>query len=70
MAKKTFSYNEAIQEIEKILFEVENNETDIDQLSKKVKRVSYLLDACKNKLLKTENEIDKIIDKLNDEKSN
>ncbi len=62
MAKKNFSYNEAIQEIEEILYEVENNEVDIDDLSDKVKRVSFLINACKNKLLSTEDHINKILD--------
>jgi len=67
MAGKKFSYNEAIQEIEEILFEVENNDVDIDELSDKVKRVSFLINACKNKLLKTEEQIDKILEKNNEE---
>jgi len=65
MAKKNFSYNEAVQEIEEILFEVENNKVDIDKLSDKVKRVSVLINACKNKLFKTEEQIDKILEDIN-----
>ncbi len=62
MAKKSFSYNEAIKEIEEIIYEVENNKVDIDLLSEKVKRVSSLINACKNKLLKTEEQIEKILE--------
>ena len=61
MAKEKLTYNSAIRETEEILKEIENNETDIDQLSAKVKRVTYLLDFCKNKLQKTEEDIEKII---------
>ncbi len=60
--KKSFSYNEAIKEIEEIIYEVENNKVDIDLLSEKVKRVSSLINACKNKLLKTEEQIEKILE--------
>ena len=67
MAEKNFSYNEAIQEIEEILFEVENKDVDIDDLSDKVKRVSFLINACKNKLLKTEEQIDKILENTNND---
>ena len=67
MTKKNFSYNEAIQEIEEILFEVENKDVDIDDLSDKVKRVSFLINACKNKLLKTEEQIDKILENTNND---
>jgi len=67
MAEKNFSYNEAIKEIEEILFEVENKDVDIDELSDKVKRVSFLINACKNKLLKTEEQIDKILENTNND---
>jgi len=67
MTKKNFSYNEAIQEIEEILFEVEKKDVDIDELSDKVKRVSFLINACKNKLLKTEEQIDKILENTNND---
>jgi len=62
MAKKTISYNDAISEIETILNEIENNDVEIDQLSEKVKRVSFLLETCKSKLLKTEEQIEKIFE--------
>ncbi len=62
MAKKEISYNDAIQEIEEILDEIENNDVEIDQLSDKVKRVSVLLETCKSKLLKTEEQIENIFE--------
>ena len=62
MAKKDISYNDAIQEIEDILNEIENNDVEIDGLSDKVKRVSILLEICKSKLLKTEDQIEKIFE--------
>lgn len=62
MAKKEISYNEAIQEIKDILYELENKEVDVDKLSDKVKRVSFLLEICKSKLLKTEEQIEKIFE--------
>jgi len=62
MAKKEISYNDAIQEIEEILDKIENNDVEIDQLSDKVKRVSVLLETCKSKLLKTEEQIENIFE--------
>ena len=62
MAKKAISYNAAISEIETILTEIENNDVEVDQLSDKVKRVSHLLEICKTKLFKTEEQIEKIFD--------
>ena len=63
MAKKSISYNDAILEIETILNDIENNDVEIDQLSDKVKRVSFLLETCKSKLFKTEEQIEKIFEK-------
>ncbi len=65
MAKNEFSYKKAIDEIENIMYKLENEEIDLDELSKNVKRASELITKCKGKLKSTENEIEKIIDKIN-----
>jgi len=65
MTKKDFSYKEAIDEIEGIMYKLENEEIDLDELSKNVKRASELIAKCKGKLKSTEGEIDKIIEKIN-----
>jgi exodeoxyribonuclease VII small subunit len=59
--KKTLTYKEAITEIEKILQQIENDEPDVDQLSEKVKRLSFLVAWCREKLHNTEDEIEKIL---------
>lgn len=64
MSKKNGSYKEAITEIEIILSQLENNELDIDELSEKVKRVSQLVNFCKEKLHRTEEEIDNILKEM------
>jgi exodeoxyribonuclease VII small subunit len=62
MAKeKQLKYGEAIEEIEKILKQIENEELDVDDLTSKVRRVSELLTFCKKKLRTTEEEVEKII---------
>jgi exodeoxyribonuclease VII small subunit len=61
MENNTGTYKEAIIEIEEILAQIENNELDVDQLSEKVKRVSFLITACKEKLKNTEEEIANIL---------
>ena len=66
MKKNTESYTEAIAEIEKILQEIENEETDIDKLSKKVSRAAELIKYCNEKLKNTENEIKQIFDEKTD----
>jgi exodeoxyribonuclease VII small subunit len=64
MAKNEFSYKEAIEEIENIMYKLENEEIDLDELSKNVKRASELIANCKGKLRSTESEIEKIIEKI------
>lgn len=60
MAKK-IKYAEAIKEIEEILGEIESNEIDVDELSTKVKRAADLIKICKEKLNKTETEIQEVL---------
>ncbi len=67
MAKKEITYNEAVSEIEEILYQIESEELDIDILSEKVKRVSSLIKICKKKLHQTETEVQKILDEIDTE---
>jgi exodeoxyribonuclease VII small subunit len=60
MAKKEFSFNEAVIEIEDILRNIENGDLDIDKLSVEVKRASELIKQCQKKLRSTEEEINSI----------
>ncbi len=64
--KKTVSYNEAMTEIEDILGKIENEELDVDELAEKVKRVSVLLKICKDKLLKTNEQVEQILKEMED----
>lgn len=64
MTKKTLKYSEAIEEVEKIINQIESNELDIDELTEKIRRASELLKFCKQKLHFTEEEIQKIIDQM------
>ncbi len=63
--KKPKSYIEAISELNTIIEEIENNELDVDNLSKKIKNASELFEFCKNKLYKTEKEVEKIMETIN-----
>lgn len=61
MTNKKPTYKEAVKEIEEILDKIENNGLDVDDLSKNVRRVAELLRFCKDKLHKTEEEIENIL---------
>ncbi len=64
MAKKELSYKQATAELEKILKELENDHLDIDDLESKVKYAAGLIEFCKDKLVKTDAEIDRILQKM------
>ena len=63
MKKKEFSYTEATAEIERILARLRSEEMDVDDLAAQVARASELIEQCKKKLLKTESEVNKILEK-------
>ncbi|HQH40102.1 MAG TPA: exodeoxyribonuclease VII small subunit [Bacteroidales bacterium] len=63
MAKK-ISYGEAIAEIEEIIRKIEQEELDVDELSDKVKRVSFLINYCREKLRNTEEEVSNILKEI------
>ena len=65
MAKEP-TYKEAMEELEAIAHQVENEEPDIDELSKLVKRAKELIQLCKKKLKKTGEEIDDAMKELED----
>ena len=64
MAKKDFSFNDAVVEIETILHNIESGELDIDKLSLEVKRAAELIKLCQKKLRTTEEEINSIFKDL------
>jgi len=64
MAKKEFSFNDAVVEIEKILRNIESGLLDVDKLSLEVKRASELIRQCRKKLRTTEEEINSIFKDL------
>ena len=60
--KQELNYTEATAEIERILARLRSEELDVDDLAAQVARASELIAQCKQKLLKTEAEVSKILD--------
>ena len=54
-------YNEALQEIQRIVMDLEQNPTDIEILTEKLERAQELIKLCKDKLTKTDEEIQKLL---------
>lgn len=61
---KKSTYSEAKAELEKIVESIESNELDVDALTEKVKRASELISFCKDKLTKTDDELQKILENI------
>lgn len=59
---KEIKYEEAVRQLEAIVEQMENGELDIDQLSEKLKTAQKLIKLCKEKLTKTDEEIQKILE--------
>ena len=58
---KEINYEAAVKELEEIVSKMENDELDIDQISVQLKRAQELMKLCKDKLTKTDEEIQKIL---------
>lgn len=61
---KALTYSQAKQELEKIVLAIESGELDVDALTEKVKRASELIAFCKEKLTKTDEELQRILENL------
>ena len=55
------TYKDAVEEIESIVEEIENEDVDVDILAGKVKRATFLIKYCKDKLKKTDDEVKKAL---------
>ena len=53
-------YEEALAQLEGIVRKMESNELDIDELAAQLKTAQRLIKFCKDKLTKTEEELQKI----------
>ncbi|MBN2892038.1 MAG: exodeoxyribonuclease VII small subunit [Bacteroidales bacterium] len=66
MSAKKLTYNQALEEINQVIEEIESGKVDIDQLSEKLKKAKKMFDYCKNKLKDTQSEIDNMLEEETD----
>ncbi|MDD2243496.1 MAG: exodeoxyribonuclease VII small subunit [Dysgonamonadaceae bacterium] len=64
MVEKELTYTLAKKELDLIVKSIESGELDVDLLTEKVKRASELIIFCKEKLTKTDSELQKILDQI------
>ena len=62
MEENNLSYSEAFEELKSIVDELENEEIEIDSLTAKVKRASFLYRFLRDRLRATEEEIKKTLE--------
>lgn len=61
---KDISYTDALNELNEIAREIENESIPVDELTIKLKRASELISLCRAKLRMTEEEVKKIIGEM------
>lgn len=59
--EKEISYDDAMKRLEEIVAQMESGKTGIDSLVAQLKEARQLVQMCKDKLLKTEEEINKLM---------
>ena len=62
MAAKKESYSEAMNRLEKIVRQIDNNELEIDDLASKLKEANQIIAFCSDKLTKVDAEIEKMLE--------
>ncbi len=62
MPKKEISYESAMRELQEIVSQLQEEVVSMDELSEKVKRAAELIAFCKDKLRKTEEEVNGLFD--------
>ncbi|MDR0750734.1 MAG: exodeoxyribonuclease VII small subunit [Tannerellaceae bacterium] len=58
------TYKEAVENLRKIVTDIENGELDVDILSDKVKEATRLIKLCKEKLYKVDEDVKKVLEEL------
>ncbi len=61
---KKITYTQAFEELQAIVAEMENAEIDIDLLDTRIKRAVELLKICKDKLYKTEKNVQNALEDI------
>lgn len=64
MSEKSLTYTKAKKELEEIVRSIESGLLDVDALTEKVKRASELITFCKERLTKTDAELQKVLDEI------
>ena len=70
MADPEFGYAEALEELETILVDLDDDELDVDALATKVERAAVLVRLCRERISGARMQVDEIVAGLDDEDDN
>lgn len=59
--KKKETYSQAMERLEKIVSQIDNNELEIDELAVKIKEANEIIAFCSDKLTKADREVQKLL---------
>ena len=62
--KENITYTEAFEQLQNIVKQMENADISVDDLSENIKTATKLIKICKDKLTKTEEEVNRTISEL------
>lgn len=65
--KEQLTYAQALAELETIVREIEEESIDVDVLTEKVKRATYLIKFCRGRLKSTEEDVKKVLSEIEGE---
>lgn len=61
MSVKKETYSQAMERLEKIVRQIDNNELEIDVLAEKIKEANEIIAFCTEKLTKVDREVEKLL---------
>jgi exodeoxyribonuclease VII small subunit len=66
VSEETIGYAEAMRELEGILDELEGDDLDVDVLAVRVRRASELIQVCRDRITRAEDDVATIVTALED----
>jgi exodeoxyribonuclease VII small subunit len=66
VSDETIGYAEAMHELDQILDELEGDDLDVDVLAVRVRRASELIELCRARITRAEDDVAKIVTTLED----
>ncbi len=66
-SEQNISYTDALSELESILATLRSEQCDVDTLAERTRRAATLLALCRSRLTRTEDELAKVLESINNE---